>query len=84
MLLSFVPTLLVIVFFGESQMFLVTVTFGFIVSIALKEVNNKNEYLFYYNNGVSKSQLWVVSFIMAQFFVLLFIVLFVIIKLFLK
>jgi hypothetical protein len=33
-------------------------TVGFAASLAVKEFNSKNEYLFYYNNAISKRQLW--------------------------
>lgn len=36
-------------------------SYGFLLSLAVKEVNSKNEYLFYYNNQISKTQLWVSS-----------------------
>lgn len=42
----------------EASFFLFT-TFGYVASIAIKEVNNEENYLFYYNNGLSKIQLWV-------------------------
>ena len=48
-------------FYGFAFCF---ISFGFISSILMKEVNKKNDYLFYYNNGVTKSQLWVCSFIL--------------------
>jgi ABC-type antimicrobial peptide transport system permease subunit len=36
-------------------------SFGFILSLLLKELRAKNEYLFYFNNRVSKKQLWMYS-----------------------
>jgi hypothetical protein len=36
-------------------------TFGFGLSLLFKEVNAKNEYVFYFNNKISKIQLWVYS-----------------------
>lgn len=36
-------------------------SYGFLLSLAVKEVNSKNEYLFYYNNQISKTQLWISS-----------------------
>ena len=38
-------------------------TIGLITSLAIKEINNKSEYNFYYNNGVSKMELWLFSFV---------------------
>jgi hypothetical protein len=37
---------------------MVFLSFGFVVSLGVKEVNYKNEYLFYANNGIPKIQLW--------------------------
>ncbi|RZJ68047.1 MAG: hypothetical protein EOO50_02875 [Flavobacterium sp.] len=37
--------------------------FGFAFSLAVKEVRAKNEYVFYRNNGLSRAQLWVSSFV---------------------
>jgi hypothetical protein len=37
------------------------VSFGFVISLAVKEINSKNEYLFYFNNGLSKGALWFYS-----------------------
>ncbi len=34
---------------------------GLIISLVLKEVRAKNEYLFYFNNRISKKQLWMYS-----------------------
>ena len=51
--------------FGGFETFkYVLVIFGFFVSILIKEVNSKNEYLFYCNNGISRSQLIIFSFLM--------------------
>jgi len=36
-------------------------SFGFVLSLLLKEVNAKNEYVFYFNNQISRIQLWVYS-----------------------
>ena len=36
-------------------------SFGFILSLLLKELRAKNDYLFYFNNGISKKQLWMYS-----------------------
>ena len=51
--------------FGGFETFkYVLIIFGFCISILIKEVNAKNEYLFYYNNGISKMQLFVYGFLM--------------------
>lgn len=36
-------------------------TFGFFLSLLFKEVNAKHEYVFYFNNRISKIQLWAYS-----------------------
>jgi hypothetical protein len=42
----------------------VFLTFGFFLSILIKELKYKNEYLFYHNNGISKTELLVLSYIL--------------------
>ncbi|MCG2610228.1 hypothetical protein LZZ90_01760 [Flavobacterium sp. SM15] len=45
-------------FGGFSESILMFVSFGFITSLAIKEVKSKEEYLFYFNNGLSRLALW--------------------------
>jgi hypothetical protein len=52
------------VFGGFETFKYMLIIFGFFISILIKEVNAKNEYLFYYNNGISKMQLFVYGFLM--------------------
>jgi hypothetical protein len=52
------------VFGGFETFKYVLIIFGFFISLLIKEVNAKNEYLFYYNNGISKMQLFVYGFLM--------------------
>ncbi|MDI5896563.1 hypothetical protein [Flavobacterium yafengii] len=52
------------VFGGFETFKCVLIIFGFCISILIKEVNAKNDYLFYYNNGISKMQLFVYGFLM--------------------
>jgi hypothetical protein len=52
------------VFGGFETFKYVLVIFGFFISILIKEVNSKNEYLFYYNNGISKLQLLIYAYLM--------------------
>jgi hypothetical protein len=52
------------VFGGFETFKYVLIIFGFFISILIKEVNAKNEYLFYYNNGITKMQLFVYGFLM--------------------
>ncbi|OAB31340.1 hypothetical protein FBFR_00440 [Flavobacterium fryxellicola] len=60
--------------FGGFELFkYVLVLFGFFISLLIKEVNSKNEYLFYYNNGISKMQLFIYSFLLNFVFSLVLI-----------
>ena len=63
-----------ILFGGMSNFVTVFLSFGFILSIAVKEMNRKNDYLFYYNNGLSKIQLWIFSYIFTFLLLILLIV----------
>ncbi|RTY83967.1 hypothetical protein EKL99_05205 [Flavobacterium sp. ZB4P23] len=49
------------------------IIFGFFISLLIKEVNAKNEYLFYYNNGISKLHLFIYGFLMNFVFSLMLI-----------
>ncbi|TDE03984.1 hypothetical protein E0F91_10155 [Flavobacterium sandaracinum] len=51
------------VFGGFETFKYVLIFFGFFISLLIKEVNAKNEYLFYYNNGISKLQLFIYTFL---------------------
>ncbi|MBB1194707.1 hypothetical protein DNC80_13635 [Flavobacterium sp. SOK18b] len=61
------------VFGGFETFKYVLLFFGFFISLLIKEVNAKNEYLFYYNNGISKIQLIVYGFLINFFFSMIFI-----------
>ncbi|CAM3916546.1 DUF4271 domain-containing protein [Flavobacterium sinopsychrotolerans] len=61
------------VFGGFETFKYVLIIFGFFISLLIKEVNAKNEYLFYYNNGISKMQLFVYGFLMNFVFSMLLI-----------
>ncbi|WP_016989674.1 hypothetical protein [Flavobacterium sp. ACAM 123] len=47
-----------ILFLGLFAFKYTFLTVGFAVSLAVKELNSENEYLFYYNNAISKKELW--------------------------
>ncbi len=47
---------------GFDYFFILFLSFGFLVSIAFKELYRKNEYLFYSNNGIAKIPLLLVSY----------------------
>ena len=37
---------------------------GFVLAVALKEVNSRSEYIFYRNNGLERIQLWVFAYVL--------------------
>lgn len=49
-------------------------TIGFLTSLLVKEVNNKNEYFFYNNNGISNTQLWIFSYFINVFSLIFFVI----------
>jgi hypothetical protein len=61
------------VFGGFETFKYVVIIFGFFISLLIKEVNAKNEYLFYYNNGISKIHLFVYGFLLNFVFSLVLI-----------
>jgi hypothetical protein len=48
---------------GLDYFFIMFLSFGFLMSLGFKEVYRKNDYLFYFNNGVTKIQLWLFSYV---------------------
>ncbi len=52
-------SLLPLLYGGIDAFSAVFTTFGFVSSIVVKEINHKDTYLFYYNNGLSKLRLWI-------------------------
>ena len=57
LVISLLPTL----YGGIEGFSSVFMTFGFVTSIAVKEISSKETYLFYHNNGLSRMQLWMSS-----------------------
>jgi hypothetical protein len=49
---------------GYDYFFIYFLSLGFLMSIGYKELYRKNDYLFYSNNGISKIQLLVSSYIL--------------------
>lgn len=47
---------------GISGFVAVFCTFGFVGSVGLKEIVRPEEFIFYYNNGLSKIKIWILSF----------------------
>jgi hypothetical protein len=59
--INFAASFFVFLFGGLIAFNYSVLTFGFGLSLLFKEVNAKNEYVFYFNNKISKMQLWVYS-----------------------
>ncbi|PZX95130.1 hypothetical protein DOS84_00735 [Flavobacterium aquariorum] len=59
--INFAVSFFVFLFGGLIAFNYSVLTFGFALSLFFKEVNAKNEYVFYFNNTISKIQLWVYS-----------------------
>jgi hypothetical protein len=49
---------------GFDYFFAVFLSFGFLMSVAFKELYRKNDYLFYSNNGISKTRLLIFSYLL--------------------
>lgn len=52
---------------GFDYLFIMFLSVGFLISIGFKELYRKNEYLFYANNGISKWQLLLFSYLFTCF-----------------
>jgi hypothetical protein len=59
--INFAASFFVFLFGGLIAFNYSVLTFGFGLSLLFKEVNTKNEYVFYFNNKIPKIQLWVYS-----------------------
>ena len=55
-------------FGGFNYLNIFVLSFGFVLSILFKEIYRKNEFLFYFNNGISKTSLIGFSFIFNTIF----------------
>ena len=77
--ISFAPLL----FNNVGAFLFLFTTFGYVFSIAIKEVYKKDDYLFYFNNRLTKTHLWIygaiLNFVVALFF---FLIIVLILKLF--
>lgn len=58
LIINLVFCLLPFLFLGLFAFKFTFLTVGYVVSLLVKELNAKNEYLFYYNNTISKLELW--------------------------
>lgn len=61
--LNLAASILPFIFGGVIAFSYSIISFGFIISLLVIEINSKNEYLFYYNNQISRTQLWFFSWI---------------------
>ncbi len=52
-------------FFLFINEFLLVIPVGWFFDILYKELTNKEQYYFYYNQGISKTELWIVSFVLS-------------------
>ena len=59
--INFAASFFVFLFGGLIAFNISVITFGFGLSLFFKELNAKNEYVFYFNNKISKLQLWLYS-----------------------
>ena len=71
--ISFLPLL----FNNVGAFLFLFTTFGYVASLAIKEVYKKDDYLFYFNNRLTKSHLWIygmiMNFVVALFFFLIIV-----------
>jgi hypothetical protein len=51
---------------------LLGIPFGWILDLLYKELSGKKQYYFYYNQGISKAELWGVSFVLSCSFYFVF------------
>lgn len=64
LLINLAVCLLFVVFAGIEAFFISFLSLGFMASIFFKEQYRENEYLFYLNNGVSKLNIILFSYLM--------------------
>ncbi|PJJ10409.1 hypothetical protein CLU83_3823 [Flavobacterium sp. 1] len=58
---NFAVSFFVFLFGGSIAFNYSVLSFGFVLSLLFKEVNAKKEYVFYFNNQISRIQLWLFS-----------------------
>lgn len=66
--INFAVSIIGFLFGGYNYLIIFVLTFGFGLSILFKEIYYKNEFLFYINNGISKTSLISFSFIFNTIF----------------
>jgi hypothetical protein len=79
--INFATSFCVFLFGGLIAFNYSILTFGFVLSLYFKEVNAKNEYVFYFNNKISKMQLWVYSWCFTFVFLVIGVCVFNLVKL---
>jgi hypothetical protein len=62
--INLMVSLIAVLLGGFDYFFVVFLSLGFIMSIVFKEIYRQNDYIFYSNNGFSKTSLWVCSYIL--------------------
>ncbi|MEM0543011.1 hypothetical protein WFZ85_10295 [Flavobacterium sp. j3] len=67
-------SILPLIFGGISFFKTIFLTFGFFAALLIKEVKQKNDYLFYYNNGISKVNLLLFSYVANFLFLILIVI----------
>jgi hypothetical protein len=78
--INFSVCLICMLFGGIDSFFFIFASFGFMISVLYKELYRKNDYLFYSNNGVSKTQLLGYSYLFTLGLSVLGVVLILILK----
>jgi hypothetical protein len=78
--INFAASFFVFLFGGLIAFNYSVLTFGFGLSLLFKEVNSKNEYVFYFNNQISRIQLWVYSWCFTFAFLIISVCIFNVIK----
>lgn len=71
-------------FGGFTTAFVVFISVGYALSLAVLEIYNKNQYLFYFNNGLSKKQLFIYGYVLSMLFALLIAVVMALLKMLLQ
>ncbi len=79
--INLVASFFVFLFGGSIAFNYSILSFGFVLSLLFKEVYSKNEYVFYFNNQISRIQLWVSSWCITFVFLLISVCVFNLIKL---
>ncbi|RKR10562.1 hypothetical protein C8C83_2239 [Flavobacterium sp. 90] len=64
LVINLVVCAVAVLFGGFDYFFVYFLSFGFFMSIGFKELYRKNEYLFYTNNGLTKIQMLIFSYLL--------------------